>query len=121
MESASKFFWFQELLQKHMHLSNALLKLVLNEENRRAVEDAKLEIDMGMKALQVDLARRTRIVESSYSYNNSLNHRPDIERSHGSRDTGMAGTREHRGSAAAIVARSHLSDTHANPNYRPNH
>ena len=103
MDSTSKSSWFQELLQKHMHFSNALLKLVLNDENRRAVKNAKLEIDTGIEALQVEVALRRRIVESSNSY---------LERGHSFGDMVAAGTREHRESVAAIIVRRHLSDTH---------
>ena len=72
------------MLQKQGHLNDLLLKQVPNKELRRAAEDAKLEVDMGIHALQVELALRRKIVENSYSY--PANRHPDIERDDNSHD-----------------------------------
>ena len=93
MDSTSNSSWFQELLQKQMHLSDAMLKQPPNGEICRAAVDAKVELEQGIKALQAELGLRKRIVENSYSH--PPNNRPDIERGDSSQETVMAGTREH--------------------------
>ena len=55
MDFTSKSCWFQELLQKHMHLSDAMLKQPLSEKIRRAAEYANVEIDIGIKAFSLSL------------------------------------------------------------------
>lgn len=47
-----------------MVFSNALLELVPNKEIHRAARDFKVEIDKGIKALEMELALRKRIVAS---------------------------------------------------------
>lgn len=51
MDFASRSSRSQGLLQKQMHIHEASLKQPLNEEIRRAAQDANVEIDMGIKAL----------------------------------------------------------------------